>query len=984
MANFSVKASFDGSELVQGFKEVKTEINGLTNAGKSAQKSLGEMLQKKNSTSDYRRQLSLLSREITDLTVNYRRMSEAEQQSEFGVALKQRIDELTAKASEFKDAMLDVQQSINESASDTANWDAFQSLVDITSSSLQTFVGVTGMSEDSVAALTRTIAIMQTTGAAANTVIKVGNALQKTSALMLGVVRVQNAAAATAVAIKTAAEGKSIIVTKAATVAQAAFNAVAKANPYVLLATVILGVGAALVGFVKKTKEAEKEQAEYNKQIEEQKEKEKERAQIIGRHVGDVISKYNLLRNEWVQLRTEEEKNEWIRNNADAFADLGLNVSNAALANKAFVDTADDVITALRLQAEAEALRELYIQNYGKAVEKQIEIEKKQEEARKKWQSGYKPTGAEKSQYGVRYDDYNSHYEAPIVNDDTHWLVKAIIGGAVANRDISASNITGQTVYHDDLSSTGAARIREQIVSDYQTQIDAGFADANRYLELMNEKNAAAVEAAKKAGVVKVPSITGGGKGGGKGGSKSSTETKRTLQDELAAFNAAMAEQDNLYKEGIISQEEYYRNKKQAAQKYIQSIIALDGDITPEQREQIQLASQLSTTFNNQLVLLEKQRKLQEDKTKNMNEFATTSVHVQQLEEDGILSATEAREQQYNAAKKYYNFLISNWSNLTDEEKAVTRQLQQSINAYDEQKKTVPRGRTMDYYKAQNDKVQNILVEYDTGIITKDVAKRAIDAINADLESLDLKPILINIDTERAIQAIDGLAAHFEMLNAVGSAVSSINSVYEAFKNLPDAMDEAENGWERFMVGFEAGMSILNAITSIFGTINTLITTFNTIQAISTALKTKDAVASGAQAAADTTAAGATMTKAGANMAEAATGAGKSVSWLPIVGPILAIAAIGAIMGVLLGVMSKSKFATGGIVPGSRIGDMDLVRVNGGEMILNNRQQSNLFRMIDQNRFQTTDLNPKTVNFRIQGDTLVGVIENYNRKKSRS
>jgi hypothetical protein len=88
-------------------------------------------------------------------------------------------------------------------------------------------------------------------------------------------------------------------------------------------------------------------------------------------------------------------------------------------------------------------------------------------------------------------------------------------------------------------------------------------------------------------------------------------------------------------------------------------------------------------------------------------------------------------------------------------------------------------------------------------------------------------------------------------------------------------------------------------------------------------------------------------------------------------------------MGVLLGVMSKSKFATGGIVPGSRIGDMDLVRVNGGEMILNNRQQSNLFRMIDQNRIAHPFDALGDVNFRIQGSTLVGVIDNYNKKRSR-
>ena len=224
----------------------------------------------------------------------------------------------------------------------------------------------------------------------------------------------------------------------------------------------------------------------------------------------------------------------------------------------------------------------------------------------------------------------------------------------------------------------------------------------------------------------------------------------------------------------------------------------------------------------------------------------------------------------------------------------------------------------------------------------------------------------------------------FDAVSSLGNVVSSINSVYESFKNLQDAMDEAENGWERFMVGFEAGMQIMSVFTTVLGTINTLMTTFQTIQELVTAAKIKDAAASSVQTAADEAAAAATMTKAGANMAETATGAGKAVSWLPIVGPILAIAAIGAIMGVMLGVMSKSKFANGGIVQGaSKIGDFNIARVNGGEMILNNRQQANLFNMLDHNRIDKTSTSPQNVSFRIQGDTLVGVIDNYNKKRSR-
>ena len=68
---------------------------------------------------------------------------------------------------------------------------------------------------------------------------------------MLTVKQVQARAAATAVTLESNA-------TKGATVAQAAFNLVAKANPYVLLATAAIAAGAAIYAFAQKTDEATK------------------------------------------------------------------------------------------------------------------------------------------------------------------------------------------------------------------------------------------------------------------------------------------------------------------------------------------------------------------------------------------------------------------------------------------------------------------------------------------------------------------------------------------------------------------------------------------------------------------------------------------------------------------------------------------------------------------------------------------------------
>ena len=373
---FSIKASFDGGDLVKGFNDVKKEVKGIENAGEDAKKSLDQMLQQKNSTSNYRRQLMQLTKQLTDLTVNYRSLSDEEKQSEFGVALAQRIDELTAKASMFKDAMLDVQQSITESASDTANWDAFQQLVDVSTSALQSFTGVAGLSEDSVEELTRTIAAMQTIGAASNTVIKIGNALQKQSALMLGVLRTQELAAATAIKLKTAAEVKGKEATVAATVAQKALNTVAKANPYVLLASAVIALGTALFAFAKKSNEATKAEKARKEAAEEAAESIKDARSKEAKSVGEVTAKYRILQIEYSKL-DQNDKITWIKDNATAFDNLGLKINNVNDADQVFVTQSAKVIAALQARAKAEALEEKYKEEVIKAEEKKAEVVRK-------------------------------------------------------------------------------------------------------------------------------------------------------------------------------------------------------------------------------------------------------------------------------------------------------------------------------------------------------------------------------------------------------------------------------------------------------------------------------------------------------------------------------------------------------------------------------------------------------------------------------
>ena len=887
MSVFSVKGSFDGADLVKGFNDVKKEVKGIENAGEDAKKSLDQMLQQKNSTSNYRRQLMQLTQQLTDLTVNYRSLSDEEKQSEFGVALAKRIDELTAKASMFKDAMLDVQQSISESASDTANWDAFQQLVDVSTSVLQSFTGVAGLSEESVEGLTRTIAAMQTIGAASNTVIKIGNALQKQSALMLGVRRTQELAAAAAIKLKTAAEVKGKAATVAATVAQKALNAVAKANPYVLLASAVITAGAALIAFSKKSNEAKEAELNHKEALEKAAEAAQNWRDKVSKAIEEPLSKYKLLAAEYKALKNTHEKTKWISDNKDAFEELGLSIDSLKSAEDAFVNNTGNVVQALIKRATAAAKQQQLTELATKYMDAKLRGEQE-------YVSKQKNAGDE-------------------VRSSSH---STISGDEYVDR-------TGKWVYTEQGAQKANAAIKK-----------AAMTEANYLMEQM-DKLAAEIAADMPKTTLKKPTTT-----------TTTSASNTTVTEDI-----------------------YGKDSLRAAQIEVQKL-----------QDKLNRMDTTSPEFApTKQALFEAEKKVKD---------------IQDLMKQPSIAKTLV--EQYDDAVKKINGIVKEYNIGIIDEETAKKQIE-AINAELQKlglkpiditlNPVVNKGKWDGAFDKDNDTktaVDSVVKAYSLKLIDKDYAQEAIDAINVERINANLPPIHLNLDIEGVKQGIDKAMQMFDTFGSLGNVVSSINSVYESFNNLSTAMDDAENSWERFMVGFDAGMKIMNVFTTILETINTLMTTFQTIQELVTAAKLKDAAATSVQTAADTEGAGATMTKAGANMAETATAAGKAVSWIPVVGPVLAVAAIGTIMGILLSVISKSKFANGGIVQGaSKIGDFNLVRVNGGELILNQRQQKNLFDMIDKNRVNNVNNTTGNVVFTIQGDKLVGVLDNYNKKRSR-
>ena len=122
----------------------------------------------------------------------------------------------------------------------------------------------------------------------------------------------------------------------------------------------------------------------------------------------------------------------------------------------------------------------------------------------------------------------------------------------------------------------------------------------------------------------------------------------------------------------------------------------------------------------------------------------------------------------------------------------------------------------------------------------------------------------------------------------------------------------------------------------------------------------------------------------GVKQAEALASGTAASAGVPFPGNIAAIAAIIAtITSVFASIASLGSFADGGIIQGrSTIGDYNLARVNGGEMILNTRQQNNLFRAINDNRFGS---NSSVVGgtIKIKGSDLYVALKNYGSTKSK-
>ena len=344
---FTIQAQDNASKTIKGVSEAFNET------GKTAKSNLDEISKKfdkiQNSTVPVRKKLVELQKIMAQM--NYE-----------GLDTSPMFTEMAMTAGSYKDALSDAAAQVRILSTDHLYLDTAVAGLNAIFGAAQTAAGaytLLGGSEEDARKMTAKLVAIQSVY---NGVQTLTNSLNKDSNLIQGIKAIQARLATVAVNSQTASTIK-------ATIAQKAFNFVAKENPYVLLASAAVALGTALLGISIYSDKAKEKEAELQAQ-EEANRKTFERNQKIlnsyyseyGKTLSDMLIKYRSLQAEWRKLTSTSEKNKWISENKRLFDELGISVNSVADAERNLVKETKSVIESFKLQAQA------------KALEKQIQV----------------------------------------------------------------------------------------------------------------------------------------------------------------------------------------------------------------------------------------------------------------------------------------------------------------------------------------------------------------------------------------------------------------------------------------------------------------------------------------------------------------------------------------------------------------------------------------------------------------------------------
>lgn len=312
-------------------KQALADMKQLLQEIKAQQESTG------GSNASFRTQLRQTTNELMQLKTEYAALSDGEKSGAAGQELLRQMEQLKQKAAELRVTMNATNKTLKNLASPTATFNAITSGLTLTTDVAGGAMGAMQLFGLQTKDAIEVQADLSSAMAITNSLTSIQTATLRSSVLIIKVAAIQTAAKAKAEELAAVAQKRGTVATIAATVAQKAFNLVANANPYVLLATAILSVVGALYMFSRSNKEAKTAQEEANKRAQEAVKLQQTYKEAYVKSASESATAIGRMKAAWVGLGNSlAAKSQFVKDNQSAFADLGIAIDNVADAERLF------------------------------------------------------------------------------------------------------------------------------------------------------------------------------------------------------------------------------------------------------------------------------------------------------------------------------------------------------------------------------------------------------------------------------------------------------------------------------------------------------------------------------------------------------------------------------------------------------------------------------------------------------------------------
>lgn len=326
---------------------------------------------------------------------------------------------------------------------------------------------------------------------------------------------------------------------------------------------------------------------------------------------GDNIVTLKQLQQEWKNLKTTAEKNQWIKDNKSEFDKLGIAVNNVTDAENIFVNNTEAVIEALRLRAKAAAAQKLAAEQYEKALVARNKAETEQAQG---------PSGWDKFR---------------------NWFVQSTLRGGGETGYVPQANL-------DLADQVSAEDFKQQRIKDLNDEADAAEKTGDAYFDLAAGYEKAAKAELDAAGIDEPHKKA-------KTHKKTKTRTRtREPRDLTNTINQNSIKAQREYEESVtkLVNDEYAKRRKAAADEvqdennklremlrknddYVKNVNGKYKKLTEDQKKQItQQNAWINSTIANNLKALALQLE------QIQREQAANSLKLQRETQTGAVSPT--------------------------------------------------------------------------------------------------------------------------------------------------------------------------------------------------------------------------------------------------------------------------------------------------------------------------------------------------------